>query len=356
MSASIDRTYISKIAPYLDRSQVTSTGLSARCPSCGDSKRSKTKRRFGIVVDEDGTYCNCFNCDYSNTFRGFLKEFFPDLYTQYQKETFLERKDFSSKSKPSATRLSKRKAALFHEKSADEVHERNSSLLMSINHDKSALEYIKSRKIRETLLTEIFVTESYKKLLEAVKYDCEKNKVPDDKRIVVPLTKADGSFGGFIGRVITDPNKKQLDALRYSKNTFDEESIWIPKSLDKSMPIYVFEGFFDAALFPNSIAVLSSNLQLARKFFPDAQLIYVSDNEPENEDVMKKLKKLIRHDTRSKFFIPDSQMKGKDFNHEVVDLGFSVEYMFNYIQQRTFSFPRSALEFNLWTRGAYINV
>lgn len=356
MSEWLDREYVAKVAPYLEKAKITSTGLQARCPSCGDSRRNQYKRRFGIMVERDGAYCHCFNCDYSNSLGGFLREFFPDLYASYAKAAFLEKGGASSSTrKVSQTRLSKRKSALFNEASADEVSSKSRSIIRPVSEGDVALSYVRSRRVRESLIPEIFVTPSYKSLLEAVRYDTVNNKVPDDCRVVVPLTKKDRSFGGFLGRVITDPKLKGQDSLRYSKNTFDDESIWIPKDLDETKPILVFEGLFDAAMFPNAVAVLSSNLQTARAFFPDAELIYVPDNEPDKPEIMTKLKRLIKTDTRAKVFIPNKQLGSKDLNHEVVDRGVALEDVEQMLQTRAFSFPRSLLEFNLWTNGAFVN-
>jgi hypothetical protein len=358
MSEWLDSIFIAKVMPYLDKAKPTANGVQARCPSCGDSQKNQYKRRFGILKSPDGAYCHCFNCDYSNTFSGFLKEFFPDLYSEYIKEIFLE-KGGQSQTQPkktvSKTRLSKQKNALFTESSADEVHEKKSGLLKSLKSDNKALVYIKSRKIRDSLLKEIFVTDDYNQLLSAVRYDTEKNKVPSDKRIVIPLTKKDKSFGGFIGRVITDPKFKDKDSLRYSKNTFSDEAIWIPKDIDTSKPIWVFEGFFDAALFENSIAVLSSNLQLARDFFPESELVYFPDNEPDKTEIMTKLKRLIKKDTKAKFFIPNKELSSKDISHEVVDVGRDIDDVYEYLKSRIFSYPRNSLEFNIWTNGNYLN-
>lgn len=62
------------------------------CVVCGDSKTNKRKARFGIAIKDGVAVCNCFNCGYSNTFTGYLKDFHPNLYERYMAETFLSQK------------------------------------------------------------------------------------------------------------------------------------------------------------------------------------------------------------------------------------------------------------------------
>jgi hypothetical protein len=345
MSKIYDKSYIASVLPHLEQAKMTSTGLVARCPVCGDSKKNKYKKRFGIVMSEEGTFCNCFNCGYTSSLQGFLKQFFPALHSEYIKEGFIK-KDRSSE--VSTTRLSRAKVSLFKEKETTDKVYSNTSLLLKLSANRNAEQYVHSRKVLVDYIPEIFVTNDYRSLLSSVGYDVESNSVPSDTRIVLPLTNPEGKFGGFVGRTVTDPNKKQNDVLRYSKNTFDDESIWIPRSIDRSQPIYVFEGVFDAMLVKNSIAVLSSNLGLARKFFKNEKLIFCPDNEPENTAIVKKVRSIITTDNNSKTFIPNFLMTRKDISSWVVDDGADVSELQDYINSRSFSYPRSLLEFNLW--------
>jgi hypothetical protein len=101
-------------------------------------------------------------------------------------------------------------------------------------------------------------------------------------------------------------------------------------------------------LVKNSIAVLSSNLGLARKFFKNEKLIFCPDNEPENTAIVKKVRSIITTDNNSKTFIPNFLMTRKDISSWVVDDGADVSELQDYINSRSFSYPRSLLEFNLW--------
>lgn len=346
MSNVYDKSYIASVFPHLEQAKMTSTGLVARCPVCGDSKKNKYKKRFGIVMSESGTFCNCFNCGYSSSLQGFLKQFFPALHSEYVKDGFLKRDKVTTQS--STTRLSRARVSLFKEKESTENVYNKTSLLLKLSANRNAELYVNTRNVLDVYKPEIFVTNDYRSLLSSVGYDVENNNVPSDTRIVLPLTTPDKKFGGFVGRTVTDPNKKYQDVLRYSKNTFDDESIWIPRTIDLKKDIYVFEGVFDAMLVENSVAVLSSNLGLARKFFPTERLIFCPDNEPDNLSIVKKVRAIITSDRNSKVLIPNHLMTRKDLSSWVVDDHFPVDELMNYIDSRSFAYPRSLLEYNLW--------
>lgn len=63
----------------------SSDGLNFRCVICGDSKKSKSKRRGWVLFNRDNVLYYCFNCGYSKSFYYFLKEEYPDLFQRYLK-------------------------------------------------------------------------------------------------------------------------------------------------------------------------------------------------------------------------------------------------------------------------------
>ena len=60
------------------------------CDVCGDSRINPRKARFGIAKKDNVWVCHCFNCGYSNTFIGYIKDFHPSIYERYNAEKFLE--------------------------------------------------------------------------------------------------------------------------------------------------------------------------------------------------------------------------------------------------------------------------
>ena len=80
-----------KFLKFLPLSQFTDKGdrkFNFRCPICGDSQRSTTKKRAWAFEHQNTMFVKCFNCDYSNSFQFFLKNEFPTYYPDYLKEKF----------------------------------------------------------------------------------------------------------------------------------------------------------------------------------------------------------------------------------------------------------------------------
>lgn len=62
------------------------------CEVCGDSKMDRRKARFGVSKRDGSWVCHCFNCSYSNTLRGYLKDFHPNIYSRLTVVTFEKQK------------------------------------------------------------------------------------------------------------------------------------------------------------------------------------------------------------------------------------------------------------------------
>ena len=71
---------------HLDRVSVHKHGWNFRCPICGDSKKSKYKKRGWILPSVDKVVYYCHNCFVSITFRNFLKQTHPDVFEKYKQE------------------------------------------------------------------------------------------------------------------------------------------------------------------------------------------------------------------------------------------------------------------------------
>lgn len=62
----------------------------ARCSLCGDSKKSRTKKRFHLdYKDENGGVYHCFNCDAKGTFLGLYKKLTGKSYRKEYSEDYI---------------------------------------------------------------------------------------------------------------------------------------------------------------------------------------------------------------------------------------------------------------------------
>ena len=66
------------------------TQFLARCPLCGDSKKSKRKRRFNLKYDGDDTVFRCFNCNESGGFKKLYFLITGEYYRECKKYDYIK--------------------------------------------------------------------------------------------------------------------------------------------------------------------------------------------------------------------------------------------------------------------------
>jgi transcription elongation factor Elf1 len=66
-----------------DKVYIVGKNLNCRCPVCGDSKKSTTKRRFWVLVENDRVNVYCHNCNHSQSFAHFVKDRDISVYNRY---------------------------------------------------------------------------------------------------------------------------------------------------------------------------------------------------------------------------------------------------------------------------------
>ena len=57
------------------------------CQVCGDSATNPRKARFWVDAKKQGLVCHCFNCGYSANFITYIKDYHPQHYETYKRET-----------------------------------------------------------------------------------------------------------------------------------------------------------------------------------------------------------------------------------------------------------------------------
>ena len=101
MSSIIDKTFINRISPQLERFSWKKDNLAnCRCPICGDSDKDKKKARGYFYQKENGFFYKCHNCNFGSNIYNFLKEVSVSLCKEYSAESFKE-KTFGRKKKES---------------------------------------------------------------------------------------------------------------------------------------------------------------------------------------------------------------------------------------------------------------
>jgi len=340
----VDEKYIGFAMSRLDRGRKIADGkYNSRCPICGDSQKSLSKARFHISKQSDGGYlCGCFNCGYVAPFWKFLKDEFPDYYSEYQKEKFVE--DNSAKKDPLSNEQIKGRS-MVNPKIKRLFKPSISSLKTDINKAKdtpTALKYLNYRKIPENKMGYFIHVWDYQKLVKNAGYVDWENVVPEP-RLVIPLINHKREITGFVGR-----SYEKDAALRYVTIKITDDFIFVPLDIDFTKPVYVFEGIFDALMVNNAVAVLSSNLERAEKILPECELVLCYDNEPRNKEIMKKMGRSALR--KFSLFVPDDKMTHKDMN-EWVSSGVSPSDVCAYIESRSFKYPKSLLEYKRYNKS-----
>ena len=330
----IDQKYINFVISRLDQgSKIKQNEWVARCPVCGDSKKSQFKRRFHISFAKGEYLCHCFNCDYAASFYGFLKDYFPDLYKDYKFEKIKE--DGIGSKRPKRKKSNSTSKVLLESSGPSKVNG-----LIKIRKGDLAYTYLESRHVQEYVNKYFFYTDNFQEFINKFRKDKE---VFDGPSIVVPLLDFNKQVIGFQARVL--PKYQNKARQRYYTIRIKDESrvMFVPLHVDLSKRFYVVEGIFDALMLPNAIANLSSALHSLKKHMPEEiqkNAVYFYDNEPRHKEIMRLLKKTARKDC---VVIPDNKMSTKDLNEWIVSGKISKQKLAKYVQKRTFCPPKSLL-------------
>ena len=156
------------------------------------------------------------------------------------------------------------------------------------------------------------------------------NKFPsikeDHPRIVIPFLDQNKMFA-FQGRAFGNEQPKYI-TIKLDEN---KRRIYGLDRLDISKRVYITEGPIDSLFLPNAIAAAGSDLEVSKL---KQQAVYVFDNEPRNEEIIKKLQRLI--EKNYKCCIWPKSLKYKDINDMVV-AGMSSAEIQTIIDNNTFS-------------------
>ena len=159
-----------------------------RCPICGDSKRSRAKKRGWIKLSKNSQYyvC-CFNCGEYYPIISFMRLFYPPLYERYKKdnakEFFEYRKKREKRIKEPITPIPEEEIidntidlSMFRDAyksfiNSDFTIAKTKNTLVSINKlsdDQHAKEYVINRKLPKIYFDELCYTKSFMHLCNSI--------------------------------------------------------------------------------------------------------------------------------------------------------------------------------------------
>lgn len=248
----------------------SSVDIQCRCPICGDSQKSKNKARLHLYFRDGESRVNCFNeCKVRNrTMYGFLRDFYPELLEGYRQETFGNR--IEEIKLDSMDLLGDFDLDLKHNQ---ECNQEAPSVLFNISSylgdSEKAYEYVESRGLEwNPLLGDIFIAKD--------NLTIDGRYYPIKGFVVIPFY-CNSKMYGFYSRSLTE---HKFFTYMPSRNT--DWKMWNYFNIDKSKPVYVFEGVFDALSAYNSgitnvVACCGATPPLSR--FEGCDLVMCLDND-----------------------------------------------------------------------------
>ncbi|ASD52015.1 DNA primase [Pseudomonas phage PspYZU05] len=304
--------------------------LNCRCMICGDSAESEFKARFWIYEKNGRINVKCFNCDYSNSLIGYLREEDEDLYREY----LIEKRKESGGERPKT--VSPEYSKLILKESTENIKTELESKLekycqcltdLPLNHP--IVKYVQARHIPEKLFNRFYFTKDWRGFVNA----CSPGTYPDasgECRLVIPIWNADNVLESFQGRALVKDAKNKYITIK----SHDNASKVYGCNLVKDGTVFVMEGPIDSMFIDNAIAITGGTLDLGEIPYANRR-IFALDNEPRHPDTMKRLKRLI--EAGEKVVLWDNwKIPGKDIN-DYIKNGATPESIVQYMVLNSFS-------------------
>lgn len=241
------------------------------------------------------------------SFGNLLKQIDNNLYNEYSQELFLNKEKPESK-QPDITKIVWPKYRL-------ESPLRLLKKISQLRPDHPVKRYVDNRKIPPNTHHRLFYAPKFKHWINSVIPEKFKGDADDEPRLIIPFIDREGNCFGVQGRSFK-PN-----GLRYITIMFDENKpkIFGLDTVDWNKDVFVLEGPIDSLFIPNAIAMAGADLSLKELSIKDqkGKLIYVFDNEPRNEQIVKRMEKVI--DSGYNIVIWPEQIQQKDINDMIID-------------------------------------
>lgn len=329
----IDLTFIRRLSLRLDKFKEKGvTGathrFNARCPMCGDSQKSSTKARFWFIDGDKNTGVICYNCNYSNDFQWFLKEYDFNLYKEYRLEKFgapkrhIEKAPVIKVDKPTFTK----KASLSIPK------------VSTLAPDHSAHIYVADRSIPKDRWHLLYHADEFHKFVKTLLPEHEYRR--DEPRLVIPFYDVNKRLIALQGRAYGPSDVKYLTIKIH-----DVPKIYGQERIDPSRDIIVVEGPIDSLFINNSLAMAGASI--SELPFPKDKVIFAFDREPRNKEIVNAMAKKIKQGYR--VCIADPIPGCKDVN-EMVLQDYSQAYIEDDIMKNSHKGLKAEMRLREWSK------
>lgn len=340
MSLYLDAKYLEKISSNFEGYQIKRNSpflAVCRCFICGDSQRSKIKKRGYFFQKEDNILYTCKNCGCGKTsgsclaIKSILKEHYSHFFQEYLVEQFAANSP--------AQRIEKQPKFEFIPK----FLQQNKPLLQlkkisSLDDDHKAIQFLNNRSIPKEKFKELYYSDNFNSWVNSMIPDKMDERYTED-RIVIPYFNVEGIMTGVNARSLDPNSSKRYIALRFVEGS---STVYNQFGVDLDVRNYIVEGAFDSFFLPNCMAMGSSDFDFDAINKDTSVIVY--DNESRNKEINKKIKNTI--EKGYKCVIWPSDIKEKDINQMVL-AGINVRQV---VKQNTYQNQSALLAYNRWNK------
>jgi hypothetical protein len=312
-----------------------------RCSICGDSQTKKNKARGYFYRADNDLYYKCHNCDASQHFGTFLKNFDSQLYRQYALERYSNGENGRAHAQPEF----EFRAPVFQPQTSAPEPNLLDQLLDRVDtlpDDHEVREFCRQRQIPGDQLHRLYFIDDIKRI-EALHERYRNTIQTHEPRLVLPFRDGTGRLVAVSCRGMRD------ETLRYITVRIDETAplIFGLDSLKTQEHMYACEGPIDSLFLANCIAVGGTGFgKLGSLGLDSAKLTLILDNQPRNSEVCKIYQKMITAGYRIMIW-PD-YTSAKDINELVIKTpGINVK---NFIDNNSYSSLTAQLKFDACKR------
>ena len=336
MSLYTDQKYVGLISPRLDLfKQVRPNLWNSRCPICGDSQKTKSKKRLYIYAKKQDLFVKCHNCGYGSNLGNFIKQIDPHLHGQYVMERYGHGETGRGKTKEPDFKFSppkfKPKKTTIHLPS-----------IGSLGKEHFARRYYENRKIPGAFMDKVFFAEDFKKWAQSVCQVDYSNLGKEEPRMVIPFFDETGKLIAAQGRALGQ------NELRYITVKVHESAskVYGLDRWNKDIPTYIVEGPIDSMFLPNCLAVAGADLHNVKFNKKLCTLIY--DNEPRNQQIVRRTRTALHMGWKVVVW-PNYYTSSKDINDLILN-GISIDKIIEIIDKNTYSGQRGEWEMRNWKK------
>jgi len=348
MTRHLDLKYINMLSSKLERFAWRKRNLATcRCPVCGDSKKKKSKTRFYFYESKDSFYVKCHNCGYASSFYNFLKSTDAMLFRDYSSERYLEKMGNTERKEDSdMLELFKKAFKKFEPK---DKFLKKLPKVSDLPENHIARQFLDLRRIPKKYYDILYYCPDFGTWTKSI--DPDFGAMGKEKRLIIPFFNKHGQMVAAQGRVLN--MKGEMNArstARYITIKADKsiDRLWYGLwRCDPSKRVYVVEGPLDSLFIPNTVAMVgASALNEIHPRLENSDLVFVLDNEPRNEQIVKFNQKLIEQGR--KICIWPNHITHKDINDMIYTM--SADEIKEIINENTFMGIEAKFRLSKWSR------